>query len=148
MLNRLLGTYLGKDVWLADIAQPSGLNDRFIDNTTMLIVIGDSVSQAERLALLDAVAEREPIVVMVAAHDTHTVWEDLADRVYLRENRKLTMAYKSEETEPSGRLEDLLFTAMPGEDRFDEWSGYVIVVWGEETSPYEAAILELCEDRT
>ena len=142
MLKRLLGKYLDRDVWLADIAQPSDLNDEFIDTTTILIVIGDEVSRAARLALLEAVAAREPILTIVAARDSHAVWEELADRVYLRTDRKLTMAFRSEEAEPLGRLEDLFFTAMPGEGRCDEWSGYVIAVWGEDAAPYEALILE------
>ncbi len=140
LTKALLGRYLDRDVWLAEINHPSDLNDPILDNSTMLIVFGDAVPAIERQEAFDAISAREPITVMVAGNAAKVAWNELADRVYLIERRKLTMAFNTDDASAIGRLETFFFCSMPGEDRWDEWSGYVIVGWREDMSPYVSIV--------
>ena len=136
-----LGQYLDRDV---DVCNSSKLYPRLDSNSLSHAVVLIWLSTAKELAAfrqhLPDLVEAAPLALSVAGTYAKQAFDELLHHLDTKKVLRQIMT-KSTEGELRDCLEDLLWATWPSEDRFDNWSTYLVV--GPEIEPLKSALADL-----
>ena len=122
-----VGSYLGRRVWLSE---PSALPD-FLSDSIVMLVLGPTFTTTATKQLLAQLVVRAPLGISLFGHGAAIGFDELVNTLSVHANLPHVMTSLSEESDPSEAIEGFLHSRWPSDDRFDEWTGYGIVVAGD-----------------
>jgi hypothetical protein len=125
-MTKAMGSYLGRRVW---ISEANALPDCLSDSLLMLVLSPGFGAEATR-RLLTQLALRAPLGISLFGHGAGIWFHELVNTLSVHPELRHVMASVEEAPEPSEAIEEFLHSRWPSEDRFDEWTGYGIVVTG------------------
>jgi len=122
-----VGSYLGRRVWLSEAgALPDDLSDSIV-----MLVVGQAFGGEARRQLLAQLALRAPLGISVFGHGAEAGFDELVNTLSVHPELPQVMTSVAEESDPSEAIEAFFHSRWPSDDRFDEWTGYGIVVAGD-----------------
>ncbi len=123
-----IGKYLDRRVRIGVVPRAPRTATERLDGDVVLLTSDTALSAEAARTLVHRVIEGEPLAVMVSGPAVDVLFDEMLDILNDGRSRRHIMTGSSHEPALQGILEDFFFSVLPSEDRFDQWSGYVVLV--------------------
>lgn len=125
--QRAVGQYLGRAVFcVIDTELLKGLSPGALAHAMVLFWLSSSRDSALFRSHLRVLVQASPLVIYVAGPGSSTAFDELLQNLDTEEAPEQIMTRNYEGTLPEC-IEELLKGTWPSEDRFDNWTDYLIV---------------------
>ena len=129
-----LPPYLDRPVTCAELTSVEAPLDD-LQSFLVLVFLARDLSVAEQESLVRTLVDARPLSVCMCGHQAEDMFDRLLQALAVPDwalgKHIMTMFL---ETSLQESLEDFFYSSFPSEDRWDEWLGYKILVFGEDSA--------------
>lgn len=123
-----IGKYLDRRVRIGAVPRTPRIANQRLDGDVVLLISDTALSAEAARTLIHNVIVDEPLAMMVSGPAAKVLFDEMLDILNDGRSGRHIMTASSHEPALQGILEDFFFSVLPSEDRFDRWSGYVVLV--------------------